>query len=153
SDAGTSSDDPSGGSAGIGPAWISDGPGDARRRVWEFSALFEGQPYAPEHEPRLTKITLEPPLLILRPEERAPIRSLGHYTDGVGTWTEPLTGCVITSDNDKIVHVGQSTVFAKGYGQTALRLTSAGLYAAAAAHVAAHPMGTMADVLTGLPPV
>ena len=153
SDVGTPGDDPSGGSAGIGPAWISDGPSDTRRRVWEFSALFDGQPYAPEHEPRLMKITLEPPALILRPGDKAPIRSLGHYTDGVATWTDPLTGCAITSDNDKIVHVRHSTVFAKGYGQTALRLTSAGLYAAAAAHVADHPMGTMADVLNGLPPV
>ena len=80
SDVGTSGNDPSSGSAGIGPAWINDGSSDTRRRVWEFSALFGGQPYAPEHEPRLMKITLEPPALILRPGEKAPIRPLGHYT-------------------------------------------------------------------------
>ena len=148
----TASHDPSS-LAGTGPAWMSDGPNGERRRLWESSALFDGEPYAPEHEPRLMKVSLEPPALILRMGERVPIRALGHYTDGVATWTEPLTGCDITSDEDKIAHVKQGTVYANGYGKTALRLAINGLYAASAAHVAAHPAGTMADVLTGLPPV
>lgn len=140
-------------SAGIGPAWIYDGYGGARRQLWESSSLFDGEAYAPEHEPRLMKVSLEPPALILRPGEKTPVLAVGHYTDGVATWTDPLAGSEITSDNNKVVHVSQGTVFAKGYGKTTLRLTGNGLYAASTAHVAAHPAGTLVDVLTGLPPI
>lgn len=144
--------DPSGSSA-VGPVWMDDGPGDARRRLWESSALFDGQPYAPAHEPRLVRITLEPPVLTMRPNEKAPVRVLGHYTDGVATWTEPLTGCKVTTDSEEIVHAEAGKAIAKGHGKTAIRLTNSGLYAAATVHVAAHPTGTITDLLTGLPPV
>jgi hypothetical protein len=151
-DVGAPGGDPSGSSA-VGPVWMDDGPGDVRRRLWESSALFDGQPYAPAHEPRLVRITLEPPVLALRPNEKAPVRVLGHYTDGFATWTEPLTGCKVTSDSEEIVHAEAGKAIAKGHGKTAIRLTNCGLYAAATVHVAAHSTGTVTDLLTGLPPV
>jgi hypothetical protein len=141
---------------GTGPgfAWIGEGTDESRRQVWLGRRLLVDEPYGrPAYEPRLMKITLEPPSLLLRPEERAPIRILGHYTDGVATWPEPLEGCDVTPDEPGIVHVERGTVFAKGYGKATLRLVRNGLYAAGTVHVAAHPTGTMTDVLTGLPPV
>lgn len=137
----------------LGPAWINDEITGTRRQVWESGQLFDGEPYAPEHEPRLMRISLEPSVLTLRPQEKTPLLAIGHYTDGVATWSGPLTECNVTSDDQTIVHVNQGVVIAKGYGKTTLRLASNGLYAASSAHVAAHPAGTLADVLTGLPPV
>lgn len=140
-------------SPGIGPAYINDGSGSVRRQLWESAAIFEGQPYTPSHGPRLMKVTLEPPKLLLRPKEKAHVRVLGHYTDGVATWNAPLVGCSVTSGNDKVIYAEKGTVIAKGHGRTSLRVTENGLYASAEAHVAAHPTGTLTDVLTGLPSI
>jgi hypothetical protein len=99
------------------------------------------------------RVTLEPRTVLLRPQERAPILALGHYTNGVSAWSEHLAGYTVTVDDEQVAYVKDGVIYAKGFGKTTLRLANDGLYAATTVHVAAHPAGTAADVLTGLPPV
>jgi hypothetical protein len=137
----------------LGPTWMRERPGEPPRRVWEGSAIFVGEPIAPAHEPRLMKVTLEPETLLLRLDEKAPLRTLGHYTDGVATWSEPVDSPRITTSDSKVAFPSGGTVIAKGYGNATLRVECDGRYGSATTHVAAYPEGTLADVLTGLPPV
>lgn len=139
--------------SGTGPAWLGDGSDGPRQLLWADSSLFDGEPYGSAQEARLMKVALEPGTLLLRPGDKAPIRVLGHYTDGVASWAEPSIGCTITPDHEEIAYVKNGTVFAKAYGRTTLRLTRNGLYASATVHVASHPAGTVTDLITGLPPV
>lgn len=136
-----------------GPAWLGDGSDGSRLPLWPDSSLFDGEPYGSAQEARLMKVALEPNALLLRPGDKTAIRVLGHYTDGVASWTEPLIGCAVTPDRQEVAFVKNGTVFAKTYGRTTLRLAKNGLYASAAVHVASHPAGTVTDLITGLPPV
>lgn len=135
------------------PAWFGGGSDGPRQFLWDNSRLFDGEPYGSAQEARLMKVTVEPNVLLLRPGEKTPIRALGHYTDGVATWTEPLIDGAATPDHEDIAYVKNGTVFAKAYGRAELRLTKNGLYASATVHVASHPAGTITDLVTGLPPV
>jgi hypothetical protein len=137
----------------LGETWVRDRSTERPIRIWESSALFDGNPIAPAHEPRLMKITLEPEVLLMRLDEKAPIRILGHYTDGVATWSEPVHSLRVTTTNDKVAFPNGATVIAKGYGTAELRVEHDGRYGSATIQVAAHPAGTLVDLLTGLPPV
>jgi hypothetical protein len=139
--------------AALGPTWMHARPGEPARQLWDASILFDGEPIAPGHEPRLMKVSLEPEMLLLRLEEKAPLRALGHFTDGVATWTAPVESPKVTTSDFRIAHSSVGVVFAKGYGNATLRFECDGRYGSATIHVAAHPEGTLADVLTGLPPV
>jgi hypothetical protein len=137
----------------LGPTWVRDRPGAPLSRIWEWSALFDGDPIAPAHEPRLMKMTLEPERLLVRLGEKAPIRALGHYTDGIATWAEPISTVEVTVTDKQVAHVERGILIAKGYGTSALRVECEGRYGFSEVQVASHPAGTLADVLTGLPPV
>jgi Protein of unknown function (Hypoth_ymh) len=137
----------------LGPTWVRDRPGQAPTRIWEKSVLFDGDPIAPAREARLMKITLEPERLLMRLGEKAPVRLLGHYTDGVATWAEPINGFKVTVSDESVAHSNGCSLIAKGYGTAALRVEHDGRYGSSAVQVASHPAGTLADVLTGLPPV
>jgi hypothetical protein len=82
-----------------------------------------------------------------------PIRALGHYTDGIATWSEPLDNPSVTTDDNKIAHCDGGVVIAKQCGDTMLRIERDGRYASAVVHIAAHPRGTLTDFLTGLPSI
>ncbi len=137
----------------VGPLSARLRPCDPLRRLWEVSCLFAGEPMPPVHEPRLARITLEPATLLLHVGNKVPIRALGHYTDGIATWSEPLDNPNITTDDSKIAHRDGGVVFAKQCGETMLRIERDGRYASAVVHIAAHPRGTLTDFLTGLPSV
>lgn len=137
----------------LGPTWIRVRPGVPARQLWDASALFDGEPVAPGHEPRLMNVSLEPETLLLRLADKAPLRALGHYTDGVATWTDPVEGQQVTVSDPRIAYAKPGVVIAKGYGNATLRVECDGRYGSATIHVAAHSEGTLADVLTGLPPV
>jgi Protein of unknown function (Hypoth_ymh) len=137
----------------LGPTWVHDRPGQELTRIWEKSILFDGDPIAPAHEARLMKITLEPERLLMRLGEKAPVRLLGHYTDGVAIWADPINSFKATVSDESTVHANGGTLIAKGYGTASLRVEHDGRYGSSAVQVASHPAGTLADVLTGLPPV
>jgi Protein of unknown function (Hypoth_ymh) len=136
-----------------GPVWMRERPGGPPRQLFVDPGNFDGEPIAPAHEPRLMKVTLEPESLLLRLGEKAALRALGHYTDGVATWSKPLDNPQVTTSDDKVAFHGTGTVIAKGYGNATLRAEFDGRYGSAIIQVATHPQGTLADVLTGLPPV
>ncbi|MFJ9933181.1 TIGR02391 family protein [Streptomyces virginiae] len=143
----------SGTDSGIGEAWVRSRPGDQLRKVWDDSSIFDGQPVAPAHPDRLMKITIEPSNLLLRGQSKAPVRVLGHYTDGTATWTAPVDDPQVTSTNEKIVMFKGGAVFAKDPGTSLLRCLHDGCTAEASVEIAAHPSDTITAHLSGLPPV
>ncbi|TQE28257.1 hypothetical protein Sipo8835_26230 [Streptomyces ipomoeae] len=133
--------------------WVCDREGGPLRQVWDSSLLFVGQPVAPAHTRRLMNITMEPGHLRLRKGDKTPLRVLAHFTDGTATWTEPLDDPKVETGDEKTVTFRGGAVFAKAPGITTLRCLYAGCSAEAAVEVAAHPRGTVTELLTGLPPV
>ncbi|MBT2478710.1 TIGR02391 family protein [Streptomyces sp. ISL-94] len=138
---------------GIGPAWVRSRLGDQLRKVWDDSGIFDGQPVAPAHPERLMKISIEPSHLLLRGQSKAPVRVLGHYTDGTATWTAPIDDPQVTSTNEKVVIFKGGAVFAKDPGTSLLRCLHDGCTAEASVEIAAHPSDTITAYLAGLPPV
>ncbi|MCX4995021.1 TIGR02391 family protein [Streptomyces longwoodensis] len=139
--------------AKIAAAWVRDRMGIPLRKVWDASMLFEGQPVAPAHPQRLMHISMEPDTLRLRKGEKAPLRVLAHYTDGTATWTEPLDNPSVETGDERTLTFRGGAVFAKAPGTTTLRCLYAGCSAEASVEVAAHPRGTVTELLTGLGPV
>ncbi|MFF9177767.1 TIGR02391 family protein [Streptomyces sp. NPDC014793] len=134
-------------------AWVRDRMGVPLRKVWDASMLFEGQPVAPAHPQRLMHISMEPDILRLRKGEKAPLRVLAHYTDGTATWTEPLDNPSIETGDERTLTFRGGAVFAKSPGTTTLRCLYDGCSAEASVEVAAHPRGTVTELLSGLGPV
>lgn len=134
-------------------AWAYDRAPGPPRVLPIGGALFDGQPIAPAHAERLMGISIEPNHLRLRGGDKVPLRVLGHYTDGVATWNEPLDDPDISTGDEKIAMFRGGAVFAKDPGITVLRCLYSGQYAEARVAVAAHPRGTMTEYITGLPPV
>lgn len=138
---------------GIDSAWARDGDGASLRKLWEWSTLFEGQPVAPAHPTRLMHISMEPDHLRLRNGVKTPLRVLEHLTDGTARWTESLDDPEIETGDEKIVVFKGGAVIAKAPGTTTLRCLHAGCSAEATVEIAAHPRGTITELLTGLPPI
>lgn len=137
----------------MGAAWVREHVGGALVQVWDSSVLFDGQPLAPAHTERLTRISLEPRRLLIRPNTRVPLRVLGHYTDGIATWTEPVDDPAVASSEDKIAHFQGGVAYAKKPGSAVLRCLHEGCSAETSVEVAAYPRGTLTEFVTGLPPV
>jgi len=136
-----------------GAAWARDRIAGPLRQVWDSSALFDGQPVAPAHDERLMKISFEPGHLRLRSGGKAPLRVLGHFTDGTATWTRPLDDPKVTTADEKVAFFKGGAVMANGPGSTSLRFEHEHCYAEAGVEVAAHARGTMTEFITGLSPV
>ncbi|WP_405993076.1 TIGR02391 family protein [Streptomyces sp. NBC_00986] len=134
-------------------AWARDRVGGSLRKVWDQSLLFDGQPVAPAHPQRLMHISMEPGQLRLRKGEKAPLRVLAHFTDGTATWSEPLNNPQVETGNESTVVFTGGAAIAKAPGSTTLRCLYASCSAETAVEVAAHPRGTVTELLTGLPPV
>ncbi len=139
--------------SGIGAAWVRNRPGDQLSKIWDDSGMFDGQPVAPAHPDRLMKISIEPSHLLLRGGNKAPLRVLGHYTDGTATWTAPIDDPQVTSANEKVAIFKGGAVIAKGPGISLLRCLHDGCTAEASVETAAHPSDTITAYLSGLPPV
>lgn len=133
-------------------AWVRQGEFDTYR-VWNSSALFDGQPVAPAHSERLMRISIQPSRILARHCDRSPLRVLGHYTDGTATWSKPMTVPDVTVEDSNVAFYKSGTIFAKAHGTTVLRARHESLYAEAVIDVAAHPRYTVSAVMTALPSV
>ncbi len=138
---------------GVEATWVRNRPGDPLHKVWDNSGVFDGQPVAPAHPERLMKISIEPSHLLLRGQSKAPLRVMGHFTDGTATWTAPVDDPQVESSNGKVATFRGGAVFAKEPGSSVLRCLHAGCTAEASMEIAAHPSGTITTYLSGLPPV
>ncbi|MCX4858220.1 TIGR02391 family protein [Streptomyces canus] len=136
-----------------GPLWVRDRPGGPLREVWNEGGVFDGQPVAPSHRERLMKISIEPTHLLLRAQEKSPLRVMGHFTDGTATWTEPVDNPQVETSDERVAKFNGGKVFAKEPGTAVLRCLHGGCSAEASVEVAAHPSGTLTTYLSGLPPV
>ena len=137
---------------GVGGAWVRDPASGTLRKIWEVSTLFEGQPVAPAHEPRLTHVSMEPNRLLLRRGVKTPLRAFAHYTDGVAKWSTVIDDPKVTIEGESAFFRGQVAI-AKSYGTCIARCVYEGCSAEASIEVAAHPRGTATMILRGLPPV
>ncbi|MER5705053.1 TIGR02391 family protein [Micromonospora sp. NPDC002296] len=143
---------PSGGRF-IGAVWAYQEGSTQLTKIHDGATLFNGAVIGPGQPERTYRLSLEPPVVRLRRDEKAPLRALRHVTDGVASWTEPLDSLGIVSDDERVAHYKGGVVTAKYDGITTLRLHHDGLYCAASIQVGAHLSGAIAEVLTGLPPV
>lgn len=134
-------------------AWARGRAGERAYLVFNSSTLFNGVPQSAAHEPRILRVSLEPPLVKVRVGEKPPVRALIWKTDGTATWSEPIDDPAIVTDSITNVAYNRGTVTALRPGPCALRLAHEGHYTETLVEVAAHPRGTVADWLTALPPV
>lgn len=137
----------------IGAVWARQEGSTQLTKIYDGATLFDGVVIGPGQPERTYRLSLEPPVVRLRRDEKMPLRALRHVTDGVASWTEPLDSPDVVSDDERVVHYRGGVVTAKHDGTTTLRLHHDGLYCAASIQVGAHLSGAIAEVLTGLPPV
>ena len=121
--------------------------------VFGSSNLFDGDPQSAAHAPRTIRVTLEPSRLKVRPGDRVPLRVLAWRTDGTATWTEALREVKVETSDKVIAAWSDGATFAKAPGQCLAHVEYDGLYAESVIEVAAHPRNTIAEWVTGLPPV
>jgi hypothetical protein len=136
-----------------GAVWVREYLGGPLVQIWDDALLFDGQPLAPAHAERLMKMSVQPSRLSVRNGEKVPLRVMGHYTDGTATWTKPIENPEVTSTDEKAACFKGGVLYAKKPGSVMLRCLHAGCYAETSVEVAAHPRGTVTELLTGLPPV
>ncbi|WP_328851277.1 hypothetical protein OG994_25945 [Micromonospora globbae] len=143
----------SSGGRSIGTVWAHQEGSTQLTKIYDGATLFNGAVIGPGQPERTYRVSLEPPVVRLRRDEKTPLRALRHVTDGVASWTEPLDSPGVVSDDERVAHYKGGVVTAKHDGTTTLRLHHDGLYCAASIQVGAHLSGAIAEVLTGLPPV
>jgi hypothetical protein len=109
-----------------GPVWVRDHLGGPLIQFWDDSMVFDGQPLAPAHGERLMRISMQPGRLVVRKGEDAPLRVLGHYTDGTATWTRPVDSPDVTTADETIAVFKGGVVHAKTPGAVMLRCAVCG---------------------------
>ncbi|WP_344658300.1 TIGR02391 family protein [Catenulispora subtropica] len=134
-------------------AWARGHHMEPAYEVFSSSTLFDGDPQSAAHAPRTIRVTLEPPRLKVRPKERAPLRVLAWKTDGTVTWAEPLHDVKVQTPDKSVAAWNDGAIFVKGPGKFVAHVECDGLYAESDIEVAAHSRDTVAEWITGLPPV
>jgi hypothetical protein len=136
-----------------GEVWRRLGPGDPPVQLYIATILFAGEPEAPSHPQRLIRIALQPDPLRLRVGDRAPLVVTAHITDGTATWSNNIESAKVNSAEPRIAYAADGAVIAKMAGKTVLQVEHEGHFAEMVVDVAAHPRGSVADWIVGLPPV